>query len=265
MIANYHTHTWRCKHAEGLEREYVEQAIRAGVRILGFSDHTPYPFPDGYVSFFRMAPSQAEDYFTTLTDLKREYAGQIEIHIGVEAEYYPAHFEALLQFLAAYPCEYLIMGQHYTHNERDGAYSGGETDDGSVLTQYVSQVLQGLQTGVFTYLAHPDVLHWSGSEALYRQEMERLCRGAKALDIPLELNLLGLELGRNYPCGMFWEIAGQVGNCAVLGCDAHRPQALALPGLEARARAFADAHGVRLLETVELNQFNRKSRDCNHV
>ena len=29
MIANYHTHTWRCKHAVGTEREYVEQAIAA--------------------------------------------------------------------------------------------------------------------------------------------------------------------------------------------------------------------------------------------
>ena len=30
MIANYHTHTWRCRHADGTEREYVETAIEAG-------------------------------------------------------------------------------------------------------------------------------------------------------------------------------------------------------------------------------------------
>ena len=41
MIANYHTHTWRCRHADGTEREYVETAIEAGFKILGFSDHTP--------------------------------------------------------------------------------------------------------------------------------------------------------------------------------------------------------------------------------
>ena len=35
MIANYHTHTWRCKHASGTERTYVEQAIAAGLKILG--------------------------------------------------------------------------------------------------------------------------------------------------------------------------------------------------------------------------------------
>lgn len=34
MIANYHTHTWRCRHADGTEREYVERAIEA---VLKFS------------------------------------------------------------------------------------------------------------------------------------------------------------------------------------------------------------------------------------
>ena len=33
MIANYHTHTWRCRHADGTEREYVERAIEGGLKI----------------------------------------------------------------------------------------------------------------------------------------------------------------------------------------------------------------------------------------
>ena len=35
MIANYHTHTWRCRHADGTEREYVERAIEGGIRCWG--------------------------------------------------------------------------------------------------------------------------------------------------------------------------------------------------------------------------------------
>ena len=30
MIANYHTHTPRCRHAEGTEAEYVQAALDAG-------------------------------------------------------------------------------------------------------------------------------------------------------------------------------------------------------------------------------------------
>ena len=66
MQANYHTHTIRCHHAVGTEREYIEAAIAAGITELGFSDHSPYPFSDGYVSNFRMALEETAGYFETL-------------------------------------------------------------------------------------------------------------------------------------------------------------------------------------------------------
>ena len=61
MIANYHSHTTRCRHAEGTEREYIERALQGGLKILGFSDHTPYLFPGDYYSNFRMFPDQLPD------------------------------------------------------------------------------------------------------------------------------------------------------------------------------------------------------------
>ena len=56
LKANYHTHTARCKHAWGEDKEYVEQAIQAGMEVLGFSDHCPWIFPPDYVSHTRMEP-----------------------------------------------------------------------------------------------------------------------------------------------------------------------------------------------------------------
>ena len=43
MLTNYHTHTTRCGHAEGTEEEYILTALRCGYKVLGFSDHTPWP------------------------------------------------------------------------------------------------------------------------------------------------------------------------------------------------------------------------------
>ncbi|MFR6590052.1 MAG: PHP domain-containing protein [Gallintestinimicrobium sp.] len=40
---NYHTHTKRCMHAEGTEADYVKAALNAGLDVLGFSDHGPFP------------------------------------------------------------------------------------------------------------------------------------------------------------------------------------------------------------------------------
>ncbi|MDY2937897.1 MAG: PHP domain-containing protein, partial [Fusicatenibacter sp.] len=113
MKANYHTHTWRCMHAVGEEKEYVERAIEGGLQILGFSDHTPYPFPDNYVSGMRMRMDQLEDYVDTVLSLKAEYRNEIEIHLGLEVEYYPAYFPQLLDVIADYPVEYFLLAQHH--------------------------------------------------------------------------------------------------------------------------------------------------------
>ena len=77
---NFHTHTTRCKHATGMEREYVENAIEAGFQVLGFSDHSPYLFEGNHVSRIRMFMEELEGYVRTVEELKQEYKNDIQIH-----------------------------------------------------------------------------------------------------------------------------------------------------------------------------------------
>ncbi len=86
MIANYHTHTTRCRHAVGAEEDYVKNAIKRGLDILGFSDHTPQYFPGDYYSRMRMFPEELTDYCDTVRKLRQDYAGHLQIHLGAEAE-----------------------------------------------------------------------------------------------------------------------------------------------------------------------------------
>lgn len=252
MTANYHTHTWRCNHAKEGEEDYVRRAMDRGLKILGFSDHTPYPFPDGHYSNFRMRPEQLTDYCQCLTALQKKYAGKIEIEIGLEAEYYPALFRKLLELIRDTPVSYLILGQHFTGNETDGVYSGRPTADVSVLKQYCAQAMDAMQTGRFTYFAHPDLIHFVGSEKVYRQEMGRLFREAKSCNIPLEINFLGLSTGRHYPGRCFLEIAAEEGCSMVFGCDAHDPEAFSDLKTEETALALAREFGLNVLKTVPL-------------
>ena len=99
MIANYHTHTWRCNHAQPGENRYVRAAMERGLKILGFSDHTPYPFPRGHLSTFRMRVAQLPGYCRCIQELQKKYAGKIQIEIGLEAEYYPRYFPELTAIL----------------------------------------------------------------------------------------------------------------------------------------------------------------------
>lgn len=237
-------------HATGTEREYVESAIEGGLEILGFSDHTPYPYPPDYVSGMRMRTDQLEDYVDTILSLKAEYRRDIEIHLGLEVEYYPDYFEKLQRLVADYPVEYFLLAQHFVGNEMDGPWSGRQTDDPEILRSYCAQTAAAMETGYFTYFAHPDLIRFTGDGEIYREEMRKLCRKAKSLDMPLEINFLGIDEGRNYPDERFWRIAGEERCPAIFGIDAHRPQALNCPQVLRTARELADRCGLEVLETV---------------
>ena len=253
MFANYHTHTALCRHAQGTKREYVEMAIARGMKVLGFSDHAPYIFPEEYYSNFRMFPEWVEGYFQELSDLKKEYEGEITIHMGFEMEYYPQLFEKTLKFLEPYPCEYLIMGQHFLDNEYDGRlYSGMQTRSPKHLKKYVDQVLEGLSLGCFSYLAHPDLPKFVGDAAAYRRQNLRLCEGAKKMNIPLEINLLGIRENRQYPREDFFEVAAEVGNEIILGSDAHSPDVVFDAPSREKAKNMARKLGLKLIEDIRL-------------
>lgn len=231
-MKNFHTHTKRCRHATGEDEEYVLSAIKNGFDEIGFSDHAPMLFPQecGYYSGFRMFPEDAEDYVKSMRFLKNKYKDKIKIHLGFELEYYPDLFRKELNYLKGFDIDYLILGQHYIHNEYDnqGHYNALPTDNEKVLKEYVSQCLEGLRTGAFTYLAHPDILNFTGDEKKYKKEMQKLCAGAKALAIPLEFNFLGFVDKRTYPRDDFWKIAAETGNEVILGLDAHTPKFFAM-------------------------------------
>ncbi len=254
MKTNYHTHTHRCNHAEAGEQRYIESALRQGFRVLGFADHVPQPFRGSYYSTMRMKPNETADYVGTLSALKHEYRGEIDLHIGFEAEYYPVLFGDLLDMLEPYPYEYLILGQHFLGNEQGESYMGVAFDDETTLARYVDQCTEALHTGAFSCFAHPDIPHFTGSEAVYRAHMRTLCRDAKACGVPLEFNLLGYGTRRHYPTPAFWEEAATVGNKVILGWDAHSPDWLTQTETEAKATRYLDSLGLRRIEVLTLHR-----------
>ena len=254
MIANYHTHTWRCNHAKGAEEEYVTRAISRGLEVLGFSDHSPYIFPGEYYSHFRMKMDLLDDYVDTVLTLRKKYEDRIQIPLGLEIEYYPDLIGELMPILRDRPIDYLLLGQHFVGNEVDEPYSGRAMGSEEHLKRYCRQVAEALNTGLFTYLAHPDLLDFRGEKKVYQEHMALICREAKQCGIPLEFNLLGLRNGRNYPNPLFWELAAREGNRVVLGCDAHSPEALSDLAAEETALKILSRFGVRPEEKVSLRK-----------
>lgn len=244
MLANYHTHTPRCHHAIGSEREYIEQAIKAGFKILGFSDHVPQPYPEDFHSTIRMEMSEIPDYTGTLVKLKEEYKGQIDILIGYEVEYSRRFFPTLIEELKKYPLDYLIQGQHFAINEIDGTYVGWPVHTEEELISYVETTIEGMETGLFTYLAHPDLVNYQGPDDIYLKHMRKIVEKAIELDIPLEINMYGFSDGRHYPCDRFFKMATEMHPKFVLGCDAHQPYLVRQPEDVPGLPEFLKKHGI---------------------
>lgn len=151
---NFHTHTTRCLHAGGADTEYVEAAIEAGMSILGFSDHAPYP--DNRFGL-RMQYEELDEYIESIKRLKNKFSDQIEIRVGLEIEYDSEKSTYYEQLLNEKSVEYLVLGQHIyvgPNKEFINIYSLEKTEQ---YVEYAKSLKEAAKTGYFAFIAHPDV------------------------------------------------------------------------------------------------------------
>ena len=236
MKVNLHTHTWRCRHATGSDEDYVLAAIKAGYTKLGFSDHNPFPYTGKWaeVDVREMRMHEFDEYRESVLGLKEKYKDKIEIVLGLECEPTPEFFPFLKELRQQ--VDYLILGNH--GDWRIEPYFG-LIDNPAGLRRFVDVAVEGMETGLFLYLAHPDLMF--GSYPVFDQNAisasREICREANRLNMPLEYNLNGVYKGPKpgklgYPCNAFWEIAAEENCRALVGVDAHFPEAFDVTPME---------------------------------
>lgn len=261
---NYHTHTYRCRHATGEVRDYVEEARRAGLGELGFSDHVPHL--DGRWSDCRMHIGELPGYIAAVEEARAAESarpgGGISIRLGLECEWAP-ELESFYrdELLGHYGIEYLVGGIH--NYVLDGRWRDSFCiDSARGLAAYARQVEGAVASGLFAYLAHPDVfcngyLPWDAEAEACAHDVLAACASA---GLPIEVNGNGLRKpmvrapeGRRppYPHRRFWELATEYGLRAIACSDAHRPIDVGRGLLE--GRELAAACGLELLEALPLS------------
>lgn len=234
MLKNFHSHTARCGHAYGTDDELIQAAIDAGFTTLGISEHTPWPFVDGYQeidSRQRITMEQLDDYIADMQVLKEKYRDQIEIKIALECEYFPRYFDWLRSVKDRF--DYLLLGVHCSeHDEHLHHYYARSTKAEQVM-EYTGCALAGMESGLFAYLAHPELCFadYPVYDDVCKELVHSICKKAKELDMPLEYNLYGVDKqlrnrqkGLGYPCKLFWEEAANYCCKAIIGVDAHRAE-----------------------------------------
>ena len=97
-VANYHTHTTFCD-GKNTPREILLAAIEKGLSSIGFSGH-------GYTDFdLRYCMKDTVGYIAEINRLKTEFAGKIEIYLGVE--------EDAFCYVNRSDFDYIIGSSHY--------------------------------------------------------------------------------------------------------------------------------------------------------
>jgi len=259
MKTNYHTHTSRCGHAVGSDEAYIEAAIAQGYDVLGFSDHVPWPYTSGYThTHVRMTIDRLDEYVASMREMKKKYAGQIDLKIGFECEYFPAYMGWLAEMKDAMKLDYLILGNHYDGSDETGMYFGN-AKTAAELRRYVEMTEKGVMTGLFAYLAHPDLFmrRYGRFDENCRAAAKDLCAACRAQRLPMEYNLhdryrLGPMNRDGYPHPAFFEIALSEGIEVIAGLDAHEPQEIADPTQWKIAKEELKVFGDRKLESIRL-------------
>ena len=262
MKTNYHTHTIRCQHASGSDEAYVISAIKSGFDILGLSDHTPWRYDSDFVANMRMREVELEGYVSSLRELRQRYSGIIDIKIGLECEYFPKYIDWLLENVEKYKIDYLIFGNHYYPSDEVSSYFGHGKKDAARLEEYVRSTCEGMESGLFAYLAHPDLFlrGYGEFDQAAEEACHAICKKAKELDFILEYNLAGLRYSRSsnevgYPHPKFWEIASKYKCKAIVGVDAHNNAHLEMDDDYEEAIIYLKLHGLEVVNEIPMRKY----------
>ena len=259
---NYHMHTKRCMHATGTDEEYVLAAIKGGYEEIGFSDHSPWKYNSDFVAHMRMKESQFDEYYRSIKELQVKYKDQISIKIGLECEYFEEYMDWLINLAKSYQLDYIILGNHYYKTDEKRLYFGRICQQDYYLTAYVDECIKAMETGWYAYVAHPDL--FMRARFCFDEQAEkasyRICEAAKRLDIPLEYNLAGAcynerDHVEQYPHREFWKIAAKVGNKAIIGVDAHEPEAMMTDRYRDEGIQLLEKLGIPIVDSIDFSKF----------
>jgi len=251
---NLHTHSFYCKHGSGTIADYVAQAEKDGLKVLGFSEHCPLPDRE-FCKGERMDYPELPLYEKDVLEAKKN--SRIRILLGAECDVVPGE-ESFYKddLLGRRGYDYISCAIHNMIDPNTGknTYFGRiSAMTVKMLSEYVDLYTTGLASGMFLFGCHPDLVF-----AGYRKWDENakaasmdIIRCAKQYNMPLEINDYGLRKpeidtpdGRRhaYPHRKFWELAAAEGVCTITNSDAHR--AVDVAAHKIRAKEFAASLGI---------------------
>ncbi len=247
LRANFHTHTNFCDGKDSVE-DIVRYAVSQNISCLGFSSHAPLPVP---AQWSLLNEQEFEKYVAEIKRNQNEQKENIEIYLGIEADYIPGMTKDFQFLKQQFNLDYVIGAVHLVRPDCSDSvwFIDGKTSyfdkgielffgaDAKKATQtYFKQIKEMLTVQKFDIIAHFDKIKMNNAERFFSEhdewyisETEDVLQLLKEKNIFLEVNTRGFyqkKMTQMYPSTRLIKRARELDIPIVISSDAHKKEEL---------------------------------------
>lgn len=243
--ADMHMHTWFSTDSEACPRDMADEAVRKGLKTICFTDH----FDKDDLEWGEEGIFDVDAYFVEMQKLQEEYAGKLNIRIGIELglrTYLEDYYEELTK---KYPFDFVIGSVHNVPYKKDAEGNILYTDpaaeklftdrtDKEAYRLMMETTLENVRTSdCFQALGHLDYVVRYGksrekeySYTDYADIIDEILKLLIEKEKGLEVNSAGLKYGLPFAhphpdvLKRYRELGGEI---ITIGADAHKPEHIA--------------------------------------
>lgn len=243
--ADMHMHTWFSTDSEACPRDMADEAVRKGLKTICFTDH----FDKDDLEWGEEGIFDVDAYFVEMQKLQEEYAGKLNIRIGIELglrTYLEDYYEELTK---KYPFDFVIGSVHNVPYKKDAEGNILYTDpaaeklftdrtDKEAYRLMMETTLENVRTSdCFQTLGHLDYVVRYGksrekeySYTDYEDIIDEILKLLIEKEKGLEVNSAGLKYGLPFAhphpdvLKRYRELGGEI---ITIGADAHKPEHIA--------------------------------------
>ena len=238
-------HTWFSTDSEACPRDMADEAVRKGLKTICFTDH----FDKDDLEWGEEGIFDVDAYFVEMQKLQEEYAGKLNIRIGIELgfrTYLKDYYEELTK---KYPFDFVIGSVHNVPYKKDAEGNILYTDpaaeklftdrtDKEAYRLMMETTLENVRTSdCFQTLGHLDYVVRYGksrekeySYTDYADIIDEILKLLIEKEKGLEVNSAGLKYGLPFAhphpdvLKRYRELGGEI---ITIGADAHKPEHIA--------------------------------------
>ena len=225
VLFESHSHTPLCKHADGWPDEYATVAQQRGLKGMHVTCHNP--LPDGYSAAVRMAESEFDQYVDLVAKTTDQFAGQVDVRLGLEADYVEGFETYLEKQLNSAEFHFVLGSVHPQIPE----FRAKHWQDNLLEVQkiYFEMLAKSAETGLFDSLAHPDLIKNFTAEAwdpvsildVIRPALDRIAKTGVAMELNTSGVLKTISEMNPFPAMLVEMRTREIP--ITLGSDAHVP------------------------------------------